>query len=70
MTTDVILPKLGFAVGEAAVGEWLVADGGTVKQGEPLFIVESEKSAEEIESPASGVLKILLEAGEEREVGT
>lgn len=70
MATDVILPKLGFSVGEATVSEWLVSDGGEVRKGEPLFVMESEKSTEEIDSPASGVLKILVEAGEEREVGT
>lgn len=68
--TEVLLPKLGFSVNEATVSEWLVEDGGEAKQGEPLFVLESDKSTQEIEAPASGVLKILVPAGESREVGT
>ncbi|MNR40128.1 Dihydrolipoyllysine-residue acetyltransferase component of acetoin cleaving system [compost metagenome] len=70
MTTQIILPKLGFSVNEAALVEWVVADGAAVKKGDPLYCIESEKSLQEIEAPADGVLRILLEAGETYEVGT
>lgn len=70
MTTQIILPKLGFSVNEAALVEWMVADGAAVKKGDPLYCIESEKSLQEIEAPADGVLRILLEAGETYEVGT
>ena len=33
-------------------------------------MIESDKSAEEIESPASGILKILVQTGETYQVGT
>jgi pyruvate/2-oxoglutarate dehydrogenase complex dihydrolipoamide acyltransferase (E2) component len=70
MSTQVLLPKLGFSVNEAALVEWLVADGGTVAEGELLYTLESEKSVQEVEAPISGRLKILKEAGETYEVGT
>lgn len=70
MTTQIILPKLGFSVNEAALVEWLVADGAAVKKGDPLYCIESEKSLQEIEAPADGVLRILQEAGDTYEVGT
>ncbi|WP_172145565.1 biotin/lipoyl-containing protein [Pseudomonas tumuqii] len=70
MTTQIILPKLGFSVNEAALVEWMVADGAAVKKGDPLYCIESEKSLQEIEAPADGVLRILEEAGETYEVGT
>jgi pyruvate/2-oxoglutarate dehydrogenase complex dihydrolipoamide acyltransferase (E2) component len=70
MSTQVLLPKLGFSVNEAALVEWLVADGGTVAEGELLYTLESEKSVQEVEAPVSGRLKILREAGETYEVGT
>jgi len=70
MTTQIILPKLGFSVNEAALVEWMVDDGAAVKKGDPLYCIESEKSLQEIEAPADGVLRILLEAGETYEVGT
>ena len=70
MATEVILPKLGFSMNEGTIAEWLVADGGEVKQGQPLYALESEKSTQEIEAPASGKLKILKAAGEVYGVGT
>lgn len=70
MTTQIILPKLGFSVNEAALVEWMVADGAAVKKGDPLYCIESEKSLQEIEAPIDGVLRILLEAGETYDVGT
>jgi pyruvate/2-oxoglutarate dehydrogenase complex dihydrolipoamide acyltransferase (E2) component len=52
------------------VAQWLVEDGQAVKAGQPLFVLEAEKSANEIESPASGTLKILQPAGAIYTVGT
>jgi pyruvate/2-oxoglutarate dehydrogenase complex dihydrolipoamide acyltransferase (E2) component len=70
MATEIILPKLGFSMNEGLLSEWLVADGGTVTAGEPLFALESDKSTQEVEAPVSGTLKILKPTGETYEVGT
>lgn len=70
MSTEIILPKIGFSMNEGTVAEWLVADGGQATQGQPLYSLESEKSVQEIEAPVSGTLKILKAAGEIYEVGT
>lgn len=70
MSTDVILPKLGFSMNEGTLAEWSVADGATVTAGEILFLIESDKSTTEIEAPASGTLRIIKPAGEDYEVGT
>jgi pyruvate/2-oxoglutarate dehydrogenase complex dihydrolipoamide acyltransferase (E2) component len=67
---DILLPKLGFSVNEANLVEWMVADGATVAKGDPLYALESEKSVQEIDAPADGVLRILKPAGEVYEVGT
>jgi pyruvate/2-oxoglutarate dehydrogenase complex dihydrolipoamide acyltransferase (E2) component len=69
MSTEILLPKLGFSMKEGVVVEWLVADGGSVQEGQPLYTLESEKSVEEIESPASGTLKILKPADALYQVG-
>jgi pyruvate/2-oxoglutarate dehydrogenase complex dihydrolipoamide acyltransferase (E2) component len=69
MSTEILLPKLGFSMKEGVVVEWLVADGGSVQAGQPLYTLESEKSVEEIESPASGTLKILKPADALYQVG-
>lgn len=70
MSTQILLPKLGFSVNEAILLEWLVPDGGEVAQGQLLYTLESEKSVQEIEAPTHGRLTILKEAGETYEVGT
>ncbi len=70
MSTEVLLPKLGFSMEEGTIVEWLVADGGSVKEGEPLFVIESEKSTTEVEAPASGSLKILQPLDTALPVGT
>ncbi len=70
MSTEIILPKIGFAMNEAVLSEWLVADGGAVVEGTPLYSIESDKSTQEIDAPASGTLKIIKPIGETYEVGT
>ena len=70
MVTEVLLPKLGFSMNEGVLAEWLVADGGQAVEGEPLYALEAEKSTQEIESPASGQLRIVAQAGETYEIGT
>lgn len=70
MSTQILLPKIGFSMNEGTIAEWLATDGAEVRQGEPLYSLESEKSVQEIEAPASGRLKILKPTGEVCTVGT
>jgi pyruvate/2-oxoglutarate dehydrogenase complex dihydrolipoamide acyltransferase (E2) component len=70
MPTEILLPKIGFSMNEGVLAEWLVPDGGEVVAGAPLYALESEKSTQEIEAPASGTLKIIKQPGETYEVGT
>ena len=69
MTTQVLLPKIGFSMNEATLAEWMISDGSAVTEGQPLYALESDKSVQEIESPASGTLKIIAQVGEVYEVG-
>ena len=71
MSTEVLLPKIGFSMNEGVLTRWLVDDGATVKQGEPLYELESDKSLQEVEAPASGRLRIAVDVtGETYPVGT
>lgn len=70
MATEIIFPKIGFSMNEGVLAEWLVEDGGAVAEGQILFAIESDKSTNEIEAPASGVLRIAGQPGETYEVGT
>jgi pyruvate/2-oxoglutarate dehydrogenase complex dihydrolipoamide acyltransferase (E2) component len=70
MSTEVLLPKIGFAMNDAVLSQWLIDDGAQVAAGQPLYSIESDKSVQEIESPASGTLRILAAVGESYAVGT
>ncbi len=70
MATEIILPKIGFSVNEGQIAEWRVNDGDEVSEGQPIYLLEADKSTNEVEAPASGVLSIEAEAGEIYEVGT
>ncbi|KPF93661.1 dihydrolipoamide acyltransferase [Novosphingobium sp. AAP83] len=70
MAVEVLLPKLGFSMNEGQIAEWLVQDGAQVNEGDPLFLLEADKSTNEVEAPASGTLSIQAVVGETYEVGT
>jgi pyruvate/2-oxoglutarate dehydrogenase complex dihydrolipoamide acyltransferase (E2) component len=70
MPIEILLPKIGFAMSEGEVTVWLATDGDVVREGQPLFTLEAEKSANEVEAPASGALRILQPAGAVYPVGT
>lgn len=70
MATEIILPKIGFTMTEGQIAEWLANDGDQVSEGQPLFAVEADKSTNEVDSPATGTLRIEAEVGEMYEVGT
>lgn len=56
MTTDIIMPNLGFDSQENRLVEWLKQPGELVQKGEPIAIIESDKSNVELESIAGGIL--------------
>jgi multidrug efflux pump subunit AcrA (membrane-fusion protein) len=70
LATDILLPKLGFSMNEGILNEWLFEDGAQVEAGQTLYLLESDKSVNEVESPASGRLAIIAQPGETYEVGT
>lgn len=58
------LPVLGQSVEEATIVTWLKREGDTVREGDAIYTVQTDKAEIEVESTASGVLrKILVEAG-------
>lgn len=69
MSQQVVLPQLGFSMTEGTLVEWLVKDGQEVAAGAPLFSLETDKSVQDIESPASGTISLLKAAGELYPVG-
>jgi pyruvate dehydrogenase E2 component (dihydrolipoamide acetyltransferase) len=71
MATKVIMPQGGQDITEGRVVSWLKSEGDSVNQGEIICEVETEKAVFEVESPADGVLlMIIVPAGETAQVFT
>ena len=50
---------------EGTIASWVKNDGDFVNEGEVIATVETDKITNNLESPASGILRISVEAGEE-----
>jgi pyruvate/2-oxoglutarate dehydrogenase complex dihydrolipoamide acyltransferase (E2) component len=70
MSTPLTIPRLEMAMTEGVLAEWLVADGAQVKEGDPIYVIETGKAVQEIQAPASGRLMHKAQAGETYPVGT
>ena len=67
--TDVLMPRLDPGMQSGKIVEWLKKEGETVRKGEPILVVEGEKTTFEVEAPDSGPLtKILAEVGTDVQV--
>jgi pyruvate/2-oxoglutarate dehydrogenase complex dihydrolipoamide acyltransferase (E2) component len=64
------IPKLGMSMTEATIVEWLVADGDAVQVGQPLYLLETDKTENEVPSPVAGVITLIGAVDETYEVGT
>lgn len=58
MPIQITLPRLGWSMEEGKFLAWLKKEGDFVKEGEPLFTLESDKAAQDVESIDSGILSI------------
>ena len=68
--TEVIMPKMGDAMEEGTLVEWLKKDGEKVKSGEIIGTIQTDKATLELESPGSGILSgFLISNGETVPVG-
>lgn len=67
MEVEVIMPRLGQEMTKGTIVEWYKKEGDQVEEGEPLFMVDTEKATMDVESELSGVLKKVL-IGENEEV--
>lgn len=58
MPIEIQLPRLGWSMEEGKFLAWLKNDGDLIHSGDPLFTLESDKAAQEVESIDSGILSI------------
>ena len=67
---DIILPDLGEGIDGAEVSEIPVSIGDTVKEGDTIVVLESDKASMEIPSDFDGEIKeIFITAGDEVHIG-
>jgi 2-oxoglutarate dehydrogenase E2 component (dihydrolipoamide succinyltransferase) len=65
----VTVPTVGESITEGILSRWLKADGSTVRAGEPLFELETDKVTSDVPAASSGVLKIAVAEGETVAIG-
>lgn len=71
MALNVTMPKWGLTMKEGKISKWLKSEGETVRKGEPLFEVETEKITNVVEAVADGILfQVVVSAGTTVPVGT
>ncbi|MCL2853201.1 MAG: 2-oxo acid dehydrogenase subunit E2 [Defluviitaleaceae bacterium] len=56
MADIIIMPKLGFNMDEGKLLKWCVAPGDSVKKGDALFEIETDKTVMSVEATRDGVL--------------
>src|SRR5271155_89562 len=54
---------VGEGITEGQLQKWLVSDGDSVKEDQPIFEIETDKAVVNIPSPIDGVIKIAVKAG-------
>lgn len=65
MRREILVPKLGLTMSEGVLVEWMVQPGESFKVDQGVFVIESEKAANEVGAEADGVLlEIKAQAGE------
>lgn len=64
------LPKLAVSMQSGTLVEWLVATDDMVTLGQPIYVIETEKTSTEVASPFAGRIVPIGQTGEEYPVGT
>lgn len=65
MAIELKIPSVGESVTEVTIAAWLREDGDYVEMDEAVAELESDKATVELNAEKSGVLKILVEEGED-----
>ena len=70
MRLEVILPKWGMTMQDGTIVEWMIVEGQSVQEGDPIALIETEKVETELPCPDTGtVVEIVAEEGDTVEVG-
>lgn len=66
----ITVPGVGESISEGILARWLKSDGASVKSGEPLFELETDKASTDVPAPSAGILKITVKEGETIQIGS
>ena len=70
MTSEIVMPRMGLTMETGIIVSWLKSEGESVRAGEPLLEIETDKASVEIEALEGGTLqRIVAKAGDEVPVG-
>ena len=70
MAVELKIPSVGESVTQVTIASWLKEDGEYVEMDEAVAELESDKATVELNAETAGALKILVEEGEDVEIGT
>lgn len=68
MAYTVVMPRLGQTMESGEIVEWMKKEGDTVRKGEVLLTIQSDKATLEVEADYSGVLAKILATPETGEI--
>src|SRR6478672_1286870 len=66
---EIVMPRLSDTMEEGTILRWLKADGDTVRRGEELVEIETDKAAMTYESDQGGILSRIAAEGDTLPVG-
>lgn len=66
---EVLMPKTGLTNTENTLDAWKISEGDTVKKGQVLAEIESEKTTMPFESPEDGIIHLVAKVGDTVAVG-
>ena len=69
MPTEIKIPTLGESIASGLLSKWHKKDGETVKAGDILITLETDKVAQDIAADVAGVLHHIAKEGDDVPVG-
>ncbi len=57
MAEPILMPQAGQTMTEGKIVQWFAAEGDSVRRGEPILEIETDKANMDVEAPADGVLR-------------
>jgi pyruvate/2-oxoglutarate dehydrogenase complex dihydrolipoamide acyltransferase (E2) component len=69
VATQILMPKLGLTMTEGTIAEWVASAGATVKPGDVVMMISTDKVEAEVEADAGGVVFHAAAVGDTLEPG-